>query len=384
MERKWLYSVLVRIVIILLLPIEISFYLDSFGYTSVVLQTGEPRFIPTYAEPSLLIILPILLFLQIPGILFDYIQYHKPKEVSVRKYFVGAYIIGNPFIQYFIMTPIVLLLSVLSWEIWMQMQISAGLALLASTWGLLLFVIIPFLSRETRMMKDALQIKQNLGSSRFGRLLSQYDIIAILLGATIFLAPNLFAFYGTMSPFGGSSFTLISGSAVFEGMNYPTSSFTYLIVSGIYYPFMAIVNALYLYFAVNILQYLQGKASRNQCVAIGLVSVVGSPFIIPILPLSYMGTGGLLLPIPITFVLGLLIILVNKPVYIEEPIWDESVEQDLFRKPTHVGESDQAKDETPVTLVPQADVEKKDKSKQEYDWDKKDEDAFGNDTRSND
>ncbi len=379
MEREWVISITIKIGLLLVLPLGII--IESLGhgsYISILFQFGEP-FMGIYGENiNPFLVLPFVLVFMIPGIIFDFVQYHKPKESSVNRYLVGAYIASNQIILYLCVTPLILLISVGSWELIMIIQYGLVLGIMAASWSQFLLIVLPFFTREIRVLTES-QNEDALGKTRFQRIFSRYNLIAFILAATIYITPIVIAMNPYGSPMGGNNIYFVSGIALLEFMSYPYSRFTFYAMAGLYYPMSAISCGFYIYYASKVLAYLKGKESLERCLAIGLVSVISSPFITSVMPLVYSALGAIMFPIPIIFIVGTIVTLVIKPTKVVEGIWDEDLEQKVFKAPEK--DSDTEEEVKRVQLDEPAvhsKSEKKDKPKERYDWDHKDEDVFGN------
>lgn len=378
MEREWIISTIIKIVLILVLPLELTFGISNGGYTSILISVGDQLFPMYVMGPSLVFVLPMVLVFILPGLIFDYVQYHRPFEMTVRRYFVVAYIFGNQFVLYLCVMPLMTMVAIISWELMLQVQYSFLMALMAAPWGVFLLVVIPFLTKQAAPLRIPKQIGNDTPKSRFELMRSEYNIIAFLLGASIYLTPILIGLNAYPSPLGVGNWYLASASGFYEFGNHPSPVFAFAMLASMYYPSLGLTCAIYLFYAYSVLRYLQGKESRERCLGIGIVSVIASPFVTKVLPFVYTAMGDLLLPIPIAFIVGTIITFTIEPVIVDESIWDESLEREVFGSPaSDIGEERKSEEVVPVEQSSQSKDDNEGTRQSGYDWDHREDDVFG-------
>ncbi len=317
MDRSWLKSVIPKIVLICILPVRIEITDRFIGINSLAYYFGSDAMV-IYSNQITLALIFLMVTLS-PAIVFNYIEHHRSQDVSVKRIFATAIIFGSYFIQamvlYFMIEPIVFQ----NYELYLLIWIPAYSAIKATQWGLVILVFIPFLMRERRKIDQA--ENRSLKQHRLIGCVSRYRSIVLVMTVCIFFAPAAAGIALPQYEWGSVVVVLVSGLFLSEIER--TRHFSYdtrIDLIGLSNPFSIIIVIFFIYFTYKILQYLQGKATRRECILIGLVATIVAPFLNLLLFASYVG---FYYPIPVTFFVGLIIIRYVQPVMVVDSIWDE-------------------------------------------------------------
>ncbi len=364
MEKNWVISVCVKLLLILILPFGIALGSTTIGYDSLLLRFGLTSY--SYLHPqnlNIFVVLLSMIILLAPAVAFNYVQFHKGRDESILKFFAAGFAFGNPFVQTMLAYPLISLLPIGDPRATSEMAQNMIYGMIAANWGVLFLIVIPFLMRESKKFRESGDDRMEGNFIATLRSISRSEIIALLLGVSIYLIPFAIAWqaeYSGRLP----NILLLSGASLYEFTFIPNLGFEWSSLTMPYYPLSALASVLLLYFSMNVIAYLQGRASRNRCMLLGVVASIIGPILTFMMPLvSYKYTDGYF-PIPITLLIGFVVILRMKPIYLEEPIWDEKIEKERTKMDSSVP-SQHEEDES---------------SSEGFDWDKKKEDVFGNDT----
>ncbi len=322
MKVRSLAFIFIRLAVISILPF--SLLLDRpIGYACLLFNVGNPLLGFNYYNTSQNIIAFALFLLYLsPSLVFNYKLNHSSDDQSVTKYLVAAFVFGFSILP-FLMTDLIIfnfagiyggLLSFI-----------VGRALLAAQWGFFLFVIIPFLLHESSKLRKEQENYTQVKATR-------YDLIAIILGMSICFLPFAISFGYINFPHTRFQVMLLSGIAIYQytPLLHPTLSI--LLATPLYFPLCALTNIVTFCFAYYIMKYLQGSASRNSCLFIGLIAFILSPFAAALVNLYHYGFVSILFPLPLTLLIGTMILFAAKPKI--------SVSEDIFSEKSHSNDTD--------------------------------------------
>lgn len=386
MDREWIVLVCFKYVLVVLLP----FYLAMgpiYSYASVLFSFGSEAgsYIPYSGSSVNIFLLAFIAVLTLPALLFDYTAHHRPKDRSVTKLFILVFILLNPYVQVFSITPVMMALPAALGgysELYSMISQAAVYAIIANTWALPLMVVIPFFMRQVSDL--------NQERAHASHIFNQYNLLAIILGISIFMMPilvtnmNIYSY----SPYrsAAENLILLSGGAMFQ-ITLSTSSLSLIFTTIIFMNLMTLqlAAALYTLFIHDILEYLKMRTSRARCIGTGIIATLGSV-------LATMGTyPGILLnpnlqvyPLPTIFVMGLIVMLRAGQVEVTEGIWDKEPDKLWYEKnePTSEGGGRGEVMKVPVKHLIRARLAGAKKQENKYDWDHKNEDVFGRGTES--
>ncbi|MFW9919107.1 MAG: hypothetical protein ACFFED_05880 [Candidatus Thorarchaeota archaeon] len=368
MEGRWLKSLVIKIVLVCLLPVRIVAPGPSSSFDSVLIHVGISSLPVDIATiPWALLFTAIMMT---PATVFNYIQYHRPKEESVARPFVASLIFGNIFLQYFAISFILAPILFLSRYMDTYMQIMNGLALgiMAASWALVIMAIVPFIMREIDRIEEIVSPNRARGYSHI-KSASKYRIVGMIMLLCIVVVPIMVGLYSYFFEYYSESVIMISYMFFMQVQRNQTGLYIDIMLStGIYFPLSAITNALYILYVHRIIKYLQGKTSRVRCIIIGIIATFSAPYVIQMIPLY--GLGYSFMPIPITLIVGILAVLLLKPVSVTDTIWEEDEKQ--WFQPKISSQEQTVK--IPFLYLLRS---KMSRSKYlAYDWDRKDEDVF--------
>ncbi len=372
MDRKWLKSLIANMIIISILPVRISIYENGFGVDAVMYHVGLGSI---SIDPPLYIFTAVFVGIAIlPAVLFSYIVHHRPIEKSVKASFLAAFILENPLFQFVAINYLFPPPVILDTPSYYGLYLAATMAIVASTWALVFLVVMPFLRRESSKIVITLRESQrdeNVSNPK-GRI---YHLISIVLTLGTFLMP---AVIGLDQPYYMENYywiILVSGSAFLQINSTPYNpSINFFTLTGYYFPLTFVTTCLYITYAYDILQYLSGKRSKKRCIAMGLLATISAPLLTGMLSLA-ISIGGQYWPLPITFVIGLVILLRVKPIEVTDYIWKDYHDSKWYEQ-ERVPEG--ARIKIPLHYLIRSKLSRSKKEQFTYEWNQRDEDAFGN------
>jgi len=376
MEKDWILRVAVKIVLIMALPYQIYISNDYFNYISIIgtLIQGNEVY-DLYGSISFLYFAFFFGILTFPAVIFYYVQYHRPRHVSVNKFLVPVCVFSHPLIQALALTPI--MMAIITMGDYYGATNAAMLALSLSPWTLLLLVVAPYFLRELRT-KDSMTPKDNIRSRLLGEV-SRYSISAFVLAISVVVLPMFFIEFRTwLLQVYPQEYMFISGIGAIGVYFYRTDfSITYTLLGTMYIPGIIVGILLQVVFGKEVLKYLQEKTERLRTIAIGVVTLLIATFLVPFT--SFFGYGIVsAYPIPSVLITGTLIMFLVKPMVSDDNLWDEEPHQMWFEpeEPREEGERG-AEIKIPIRYLLRSKLSRSKPEKTIYNWDRKNDDVFG-------
>ncbi len=392
MDRDWIVSICLKYILVCFLPLYLVIG-RNYSYASVLLSLGAgggpfPYYTGTAGS---LLMPPFLAILTLPAVLFDYTVHHRPKDRSVTRLFIIVFILLNPLVQALLLTPIMAILPVAfggNWELYSMISQAAVYAIMANTWTLPLMTVIPFFMRQVSNLSPERGASGNQ-KAYFSHVFTRYNLLAIFLGISIFTMPILitnmdFFYYGPYYS-APQSLVLVSGGAMVQ-ITQNTNLFTLTFTTMIFINLMTlpIAAGLYILFIYDVFEYLKMKTSRARCIGTGILATLGAVFVVfgPSAPFSA-APNLLVFPLPTILVIGLIVMMKAGQVEVKERIWEEQPHEPWFesKEPVTQGGGGDSM-EIPVSQIARSKLGGAKKQKDQYDWDHKDDDVFGQDSEA--
>ncbi|MHA1906996.1 MAG: hypothetical protein ACW98Y_06865 [Candidatus Thorarchaeota archaeon] len=343
-----------RLFLVILLPlsIEIRFnreVMEFFYYNSILTRFIIPQ--DVYFDTGYLIesvVSPILLLgsimlISAPLMYFEFELRSMPPENSALSLaswmvlFSGAlafalsYMIGFTYPYYWIMSDM----------------------MAAFIWSSIVFVVIPTILRETRLLEIHMKKGDSARPPKRNRP-NSYTILGYILGIIVSIAPHsLFVFNLTQGyniALTSNSFSInqiverytiigpiIENRIMFQVQNYASNPLTSILFLG------------HLYFCIYLLRYFKGRAKRNRVILLGL-GVAFGPAIYN-LTQSFLFIGVANIPIPMLIIIGFILMKKIPVVKVEESVWDETPKQKWFEEPKVMGEEGMVFVKVPVRYL---------------------------------
>lgn len=311
MQKGRLVSVFARLLLCLVMPIHISVTQNYGQYSTVLVRivrnNTSPEIMMNQSAPLVFLLLGVF---SIPGILFYYVQAHRPAGQSVIKLLILAYILMTPFVISFFSSLILRLLAMaLAYELVSMVEYPLVAVMTLSSWSTAFLLVIPFLMKQVR--------SHNASTSP-----STQEMTAILLGICVFIVPIAVI---QLSMFGSwdnvANWIMVSSlwtcQVIPEGGNVAIYFSSAGSLVYIFTPLLVGFNTLFAYYVVR---YLCHRTSRRKCIQVGLLSAIGTTFTVLIPELF---STNMLMPTPVMFLIGAAIVFVAKPVDVVDDLWED-------------------------------------------------------------
>ncbi len=375
MKNDWMVSISLKIVLVLFLPLSVTISTEGVGYACALFNSQGSLYYIVPDRYSPLITVPFSLIYLLPGIIFNYLLSHRPDDTSFTKLIGASFILMNPFVEVFTIMP---LLSIFSFDAYYSIQMHAVVAIMTCRWGLPLFVIIPYLQREIGKLHETSIDSSVSGFSLIGELrdMNRYDLSVFVLGALACFAPKIISLASYGYPSYSQQVIMLSGVLVYQFTLQTSLSYELFSVSEMYYPLAPIATAISMYYAYSIIKYLQNRTSKIYCLVTGIMSVVA-----PLLLLSFLGFYPFaeittIYPLPLTFFVGLAILIFLEPREITSR--DDFLSKSAWYKDESMPKADESV-KVPISHIVRSKIRKSREFQPVYDWDHGTEDVFDED-----
>jgi hypothetical protein len=375
MNRNWMLSTTIKIVLILFLPFALSISTEGVGYACAFFNIQGILYYLVPEEYNPLITIPFSLFYLLPAIGFNYLLSHRPDDTSFTKLLGAAFVLMNPFVEIFTIMPI---FSVFPFEASYSISMHATVSIMTCRWGLPILVIIPFLLHEVRKLHRIKNESEVSSPTLFQQYQSvnRYDLSVLILGILACFAPMVISIASYTYPSSALQVFMTSGIIVYQFTPVPNSSYELLSVTEMYFPIAPIVTAISIYFAYSIVKYLQNRSSKTKCFIVGLVATV-VPMAVFSLEMFYpFAEISTLYPLPFTLLFGSMMLILLEPKgiasgddFLSKSAWYDEGGVTRAEEPVKV----------PITHVLRSKLRKSRESQSDYDWDHETEDVFRED-----
>ena len=381
MDRGWFIQICLMFFLVLILPIQLSVGNSDFTYASPIIQLGYglPYMIgvPVIGLQgfSIAISLMVVFFVSIPAFYANYVIHSRPSDESVTRPIVFAVIMSQPIVPLLLITPFMMSMQLsMMGDFYYALSNAIVYAILAVNWSLLIMVLLPLLQRsvDPRYRKTP----DNKSSHILGilRRPSRLALIATILGICLIFIPMMITQQMMWYMYNSGVFLFISAAGMIS-TNTGGSPFVFefTTMSSIYYASSFLATGLHFLYLHKVMGYLQSTTSRSKCISTGLLALGGATVanMIPI-PLIPYGLS-LSIPVPVIFIIGLVVIYVIQPIYVKKELWDDSPHTMWFDK-TGEGSGNEEYEEIKIPLLYRirSKLSRWDNAKSNYEWDKKD------------
>ncbi|MFW9907186.1 MAG: hypothetical protein ACFFEF_01315 [Candidatus Thorarchaeota archaeon] len=319
----------IRLFIVLLLPLNGEAYyrgedMDYFSYHCILSRfvISQDYYYVTDATMSSLLLLGCVVLISVPLMFFELELRDVPPENSIQSFAFGTISISTAFS--------IILSNFVSYYTpydWMLPDM-----ITAFTWSCILFLAIPIIVRESKLLELHLH-KGDPSYPPKRRRPSNYTILGYILGIVASIVPySLFVFDLTQ----GHNIALVSNSLIFNQiLERHTFSGPILQNRIIFYTQNYVSNLsssllfpTHICFIVYLLRYFKGRVKRNTVVAIGL-SVAFLPSIYNLIQFLF-SIGVVNIPLPFLIFTGFILMKRIPVVKHEISIWDEEPQQKWF------------------------------------------------------
>ena len=319
MQKGRLVSVFARLLLCLVMPIQMSVTRNHGQYSTALVRIvrNNTNLAIVMNENAPLVFLLLGAF-SIPGILFYYVQAHRPASQSVTKLLILAYILMTPFAISFFSSLILQLLAMASaYELVSMVEYTLVTVMTLSSWSTAFLLVIPFLMRQVRPHNISMSQDRNVSTS-----LSPQDMIATLLGICVFIMPiAVIQIFMLGSRDNIANWVMVSSlwtcQVIPEGGNVAIYFNSVTSVLYLFTPILVGFNTLFAYYVVR---YLCHRTSRRKCIQVGLLSALGTTLTV-LIPELFSAT--LLIPAPMMFLIGAVVVFVAKPVDVVDDLCDD-------------------------------------------------------------
>lgn len=382
MDKKWLISISLKFILIFFLP----YYLVTGpmpGYSSPLLNLGSANEVPS--NPMQLSSIPLVLIfvvvLAVPAVIFDYVAKHRPVEQPIGKLFALVFVLMTPYGQELFMLLVYIILVTTGAGMTILINFvgySLSIAAYADVWTMALMVVIPFFTREVRVLNLKGSGADTASRLKLSDALTRYNLLAIVFSVCLFLMP-IGVISVTLQDMYSSTQQLymVAGAGILQAT--PTRysiaiAFTAVFLSR--FPFLPVDAAFNVVYAHEVLRYLKSEVSRTRCLGVGLLATVTIPFIM-FMFYQMPGTIVTVVPLPTIFALGLLVIWRIKPTEVTERIWRDEQDHIWYKDEGPMAEDEEVERiKVPLFYALRSKLERAGGKKTRYDWDHKAEDAF--------
>lgn len=373
-------SIAIKLALILILPLEISSSSSTIVYISILFQLNPSDSAMSFtgnADP--LFVLGFFTFMVTPALVFNYRQYQAPGGKSVGLSFLLVFVYTQSISQALLLLPIIVLF--LTEYNMHTINDSSLLSILTTPWALLLLIVMPYFQREMRATttEDSRKIQKWRGLVETSR----YSICGNLMAVAVCMFPLFLRIF--MSRYIDAevvSGAMISGIGVFRVYIHGDYRFFLFSVYELTY-FHGIMGVLLLYtaYAKQVLKFLKGTVTRSRTILFGIAVTLASWVVITSLPMGY-SYDSILIPLPFVLILGVLIVVFVEPRKVKNELWDDVPHRMWFQPAIPASEEyevDRVK--IPLSYILRSKLTRSREKKIVYDWKKKDEDIFRDDTQ---
>jgi hypothetical protein len=319
MQKGRLVSVFAKLLLCLVMPMQASATSDyvqcSTALMSIVWNDTNPAIVMRQDAPLTFLLLGVF---SIPGILFYYIQTHRPADQSVTKIFILASILMTPSVIGFFTSLILSFLAMaLAYDLYSMVISPLVTVVTLSTWSTAFLLVIPFLMRQVRLHKVSTNRDRNSSTS-----LSTQEMIAILLGICVFILPTAiiqFLMLGSRESI--MDWVIVSSIWTCQVNSQAGFVVVYLSSTGsLIYLFTPILAGLNTLFAYYVMRYLCHRTSRMKCIQVGVFTAIGTTLAVLIPELFSPRT---FLPTPVMLLVGALVVFAATPVEVADYLWED-------------------------------------------------------------
>ncbi len=307
--REWLRALIPWIILIGIIPVIVVINNIYWTIDAVAYHLGSSFFLYSWV---VYVLSPIFVAIIIaPALIFNYMLFKRPREESLKLPLIAVIILENTFLQYLILS--ILFPAPTQYAPLLAAEIYAAImvGILVSPWALLFLVIMPFLQREISKIDDTLVETQKPNIRN--------RLIGIIMPLSIFLVPVVASWRISPSVEGQFRYLLAAGLLLLEGRQ---SGFAFSTLVGLYYPLNVVTTVLYILYVYNIIEYLNGRESRLRCIIMGLLATIIAPVMPAIFPYNFWSPG-IFLPVPITLVIGFIVLFRYQPIKKDDHIMRE-------------------------------------------------------------
>ena len=348
-RRKPSVAFLIKILIVLLFPLQGVFSSPNFGWISILLLVGGDTIV-AFASISYLL---VGLIIMLPCLIFEHHLNSRPISKSVRRRAAAA--------------------CILSWFISLLLLLFGG-ALLAMSYfyttvlfapilSIAFFVILPLISRESTMRsipKEHRALSYSSITSTLHKRIRRGKILSVLLWIGIVFIPFMFFI---IPEWGSIHFQFLSLSYQYSAYTGSPWIRTILEVTGnfnahdvLLLPSMALLSALRLVFVRDIFRFQTGRINKSRLASVALLGEIlpSAIIILSLLTLYYPGDFfPMVFPFPILPLIGFAYIRFSKIIIVRDEIWTDYEHRMWFDKEQdpYVPVSDDESITVPITYL---------------------------------
>ncbi|MFW9847533.1 MAG: hypothetical protein ACFFF4_00230 [Candidatus Thorarchaeota archaeon] len=374
-ERGWIFQIIISFILVLVLPFEMQMSSPMiFVYISPIIHLSPTSYVVPELNDTIRALSIVIIFVtSLPAIGINYIISTRPKGESIKKPLTFALILTQPILQYVLIPPLISYISMGADAPLYTLTFTFLPAILACNWTFLFFIVIPFIRREGKPMNASDLNTDNDYFLYIIRKPSKVEAISIILSFCIIFIPILAIpqhFYYYRDLYDSLNLTLISASGMVL-INSGESVYVFFsTMSELFYATNILAIGLHIKYIQSVLQYLQGLKKRSKCITDGIIAVIALA-LIPYIPFPLFDVYfNYTIPIPLIFIIGLVVIYIVEPIPFQEKLWDV--------KPIEKKLKYDGKIKVPLHYIIWSKLRHSKTNEQDYEGNKKD-DVFGTD-----
>jgi hypothetical protein len=334
-RRKPIASFLIKLAVVLLFPLGVSFSPGHIYWESIILDSSPDLRIVASFIPAPALALLAGFFIMLPGILFERQLKSRPISMKVR---------GRTAIACFLSWAISLLLILSYGPIYGGTHYSTVI-LYTPILSIAFYVLLPLISRETTIRSISKE-HRNLGfgfvTSTLQQKVRRERVLSGLLWFGLVFGPFMtywVVWYWTAQLYFGSLFyssiIVLGGDVLFERLLSLDFNVSLISINTTILPVIALFSAVRFLFVRDIFRYQSGVIKRSRVVSIAILGELLPSAVLTSFSFVTIGVGSvgpIFLPTPILPVIGFLFIRFSRVVPIKEELWPDYESRMWFEK----------------------------------------------------
>ena len=344
----------IRLFLVLLLPLSIDIQfnrgeLEFFSYNSILTRFFIPQDVyydPRYLFESVLspiLILGSIVLISAPIMYFEFELRRMSPDNSAQSFaFVMALISGALFLA------LNFIIGFTYPYYWIMFDV-----MVAFTWSSIVFVVIPLIVRETRLLELHMK-KGDSAQPPKGNRPSSYTILGYILGIIVSIAPHSYFVFNLTQ---GFDIAIVSNSLIVNQSVERYSFIGPIIENRIMFqtqnygsnPLLSLLFLGHICFCIYLLRYFKGRAQQKIVIFIGLW-VAFAPSIYNFIQ-SFLFMGVVNFPTPFLLIAGFILMKKIPVVKVDESVWDETPTRKWFEDPKVMEEEEMTTVKVPLLYM---------------------------------
>jgi hypothetical protein len=323
---------LLKLLIVLLIPLNGHFSDSSIGWSSILLRVGGGPLISFTSINSIIVSLLIMS----PCLIFERQLNSKPISDSIRRKATAACILS-----WFISFLLPFLVGLLGMTSLLYNAIMHTFVL-----SIAFFVILPLINREATMRsisKERHSLSYQFITAVLSKKFRREKILSGLLWLGLVFCPFIFYPQGS---FWYTKYIMVSLFYIFTSIGWPPPPYIYdpmrfgmelQLAATMFdvFPYIALLSGIRFLFVRDVFRYQTGRVTKSRLTSIALLGEILPSAVMILIPLLLTPSGGyilLLYPIPFLPILGFIFIRFSKVIPVKYELWPDYEHRMWFEK----------------------------------------------------